>query len=110
MAQHGIPMYLDNRPAGNVLMPVARLHVYGTGGWVAADTAAYADLHVGNANNVNAAGQHAEGRIYLYSAATKAHILRATSTTTEYSHYLPNATGWIATGGNGGTTGVGSST
>ena len=110
MSKYGIPLYLSNRNNGVTLMPVQSLRIYGTGAWNAANTSAYADLIIGNDLNVNEANEHAEGRIYLYSAATKAHIIRGTSTNTDYSHYFPNSSGWIATGGNGTSEGVGSST
>lgn len=74
-----------------------------------ADTAAYTTVAIGNAQNVSAANNaHSEGRIYLYSAATKAHIIKGASTTTDYTHYFPNQSGWIAIGGDGSSTGVGS--
>ena len=60
----------------------------------------------GRSSQTRVAG-NAEGRIYLYSAATKAHIIRGASVTTDRSHYFPNSTGWIATGGNGTSTGAG---
>lgn len=60
------------------------------------NTAAYSDLILGNSANVSTTTAHSEGRLFLYSAATKAHIIKGTSTTTEYTHTLPNATGTIA--------------
>ena len=78
-----------------------------TGVTSAANTAAYADVIIGNANNVNTKNAHAEGRIYLYSAATAAHKIIGKSTTSEYTHTFPNSTGWIVTGGNGTSTGAG---
>lgn len=75
-----------------------------------ANTAAYTDLTLGNTANVSTTTAHSEGRIFLYSAATKYHQISGTSTTTNYIHYLPNNTGWVATGGNGTSTGVGSLT
>ena len=74
-------------------------------------TAGLAYLTVGNSGEgrstqTRTAG-NAEGRIYLYSTATKAHIIRGASTTSDRSHYFPSATGWIATGGNGTSTGAG---
>lgn len=74
-----------------------------------ANIAAYTTVAIGNAQNVSAANNaHSEGRIYLYSAATNAHIIKGASTTTDYTHYFPNQSGWIAIGGNGSSTGVGS--
>ena len=75
-----------------------------------ASTAAYSDLNIGNNVNVATASAHSEGRIYLFSANTGAHILRATSTASDITHYFPNSTGWVATGGNGTDSGVGDST
>lgn len=72
------------------------------------NTAAYTDLILGNNADVNSNTAHSEGRIKLYSAATHAHILQGASTTTDYTHILPNIAGWVATGGDGSTTGVGS--
>lgn len=78
--------------------------------YTAANTEKWSTLYIGNTANVNAENTHSQGRIYLYSAATQAHIIYGTSTTTAYSHYFPNKTGWIAIGGNGTSTGVGSAT
>lgn len=75
-----------------------------------ASTAAYSDLKIGNNANVTTTSAHSEGRLYLYSANVGAHILRATSSASDITHYFPNSTGWIATGGNGTSTGVGNGT
>lgn len=60
-----------------------------------ANTHAYADLTLGNTVNVTSTSSHSEGRIYIYSAATKAHIIVGESTTTDYTHTLPNNTGLL---------------
>lgn len=73
------------------------------------DTNYYSDLILGNNLNKTIANAHAEGRVIIYSSATAAHIIMGTATIDEYTHYLPNETGWIAIGGNGIDTGVGSS-
>ena len=107
IAKYGVPYYIDNRDTGTVLMPVSKLYVYGVRGWAAANTDVYADLMIGNGDAKSSANQHAEGRIYLYSASTAPHMILGTSTSTTYTHTFPNAGGWIATGA---TAGVGSST
>lgn len=60
-----------------------------------ANTAAYTNLTLGNTVNVTSTSAHSEGRIYIYSAATKSHIIVGTSTTTDYTHTLPNNTGLL---------------
>lgn len=62
-----------------------------------ADTSAYDVLKLGNATNVTSTTAHSEGKINLYSAATKSHIIVGKSTTTDYTHTLPNKTGIIVT-------------
>lgn len=62
-----------------------------------ANTAAYDVLKLGNATNVTSTTAHSEGKINLYSAATKSHIIVGKSTTTDYTHTLPNKTGIIVT-------------
>lgn len=74
-----------------------------------ANTAAYSYIIAGNATNISSTSGHSEGRLRLYSAATAYHQLAGTSTTTNYTHYLPNSTGWVVTAGNGTSTGAGSS-
>ena len=53
---------------------------------------------------------NAQGLIYLYSSSSSYHALRGAANTTARNHYFPNSTGWVATGGNGTSTGVGSTT
>ena len=74
-----------------------------------ANTASYGELTLGNAAAVSTTTAHSEGRIRLYSANTGSHYIQGTSTTSNYTHYLPNSTGWIVTAGNGTSTGAGSS-
>ena len=57
------------------------------------NTAAYTSLILGNSVNVSTNTNHSEGNIYLYSAATHAHIISGASTTIDYMHTLPNADG-----------------
>lgn len=72
----------------------------------AAGSNGYAALVLGN-TIAQGTAKNAYGFIRLYSQGTNCHNIYPTSTTTDYSHYLPNSTGWIATGGNGTSTGVG---
>lgn len=72
-----------------------------------ANTAAYSDFTLGNSANISTTTAHSEGRLILYSAATKKHIIKGASTTTDYTHTFPKSTGWVATGGDGSSTGVG---
>lgn len=58
-----------------------------------ANTAHYSYIIVGNNGNVSTTTAHTEGRLRLYSAATHYHELAGTSTTTHYTHTLPNQTG-----------------
>ena len=58
-----------------------------------ANTAAYDTLTLGNTAKVSSTTAHSEGRIYLYSADSKAHIIKGTATDTEYTHTLPSDTG-----------------
>lgn len=60
-----------------------------------ANTAKYATLTLGNNANVNTTTAHSEGQIVIYSAATQAHTIKGTSTTTAYTHTLPNSTGLL---------------
>lgn len=73
-----------------------------------ANTAAYDILTLGNNANVSTTTAHSEGKLVLYSAATKAHTIVGTSTTTDYTHTLPNDTGLLVTLSGG--TAKGSST
>lgn len=57
--------------------------------------AAYSTLTLGNNVNQSANTEHSEGQIQLYSAATHAHILQGASTTTDYTHILPNSNGYL---------------
>lgn len=65
-------------------------------------TAAYTNLTLGNSENVSSATAHSEGKITLYSAATNAHIIQGQSATNDFTHTLPNSTGWVATGASTG--------
>ena len=56
-------------------------------------TKAYTNLTLGNNVNVSAGTAHSEGKITLYSEATKAHIIQGQSTTDDFTHTLPNDTG-----------------
>lgn len=62
-----------------------------------ANTAAYDTLSLGNSTNVTSTSAHSEGKIIIYSAATKTHTLVGASTTTDYTHTLPNQTGLLVT-------------
>lgn len=111
--QQGMPLYISDRVTGALRAPVQNFWISGTGAFKNANTESdqegrngLAYLTIGNSDNINAANVHSEGRIYIYSAATKGHVIRGTSTTTDYHHYFPNSTGWIATGGDGTSTGV----
>lgn len=58
---------------------------------------AYDVLSLGNSTNVTSTTAHSEGKINIYSAATKSHIIVGKSTTTDYTHTLPNQTGLLVT-------------
>lgn len=62
---------------------------------------------VGNANKKSAAKASSTGRLRLYGEEDFYHDIYPNSPTAARTHYLPNASGWIATGGNGVDTGVG---
>ena len=49
------------------------------------------------------------GYIRIYGDKTKYHQISPTSNTANYTHYLPNATGWMVIAGDGTSTGAGSS-
>ena len=63
-------------------------------------------LTLGN-STASGTANNAYGKILLYSSSSGYHYINPTETTTGYTHYLPNATGWVATGGNGTTKGAG---
>lgn len=73
-----------------------------------ANTAKYATLTLGNNANVSTTTAHSEGQIVMYSAATQAHTIKGASTTTAYTHTLPNNTGLLVSLSGG--TAKGSST
>ena len=73
-----------------------------------ANTAKYATLTLGNNANVSSTTAHSEGQIVMYSAATQAHTIKGASTTTAYTHTLPNNTGLLVSLSSG--TAKGSST
>ena len=60
-----------------------------------AATTAYSTLILGNNVNQSTNVEHSEGQIWLYSAATHAHILQGASTTADYTHILPNSNGYL---------------
>lgn len=63
-----------------------------------ANATAYDILTLGNSINVSSTTEHSEGKINLYSAGTKAHIIVGkTTTTNDYTHTLPNQTGLLVT-------------
>lgn len=112
LSRYNVPIYVNGSandiPA--VRIPAGTLYIGDDLRYTAANTAKYATLLLGNSSNINAENAHEEGRIQLYSAATSYHMIYGASTTTAYTHTFPNATGWVATGGNGSSTGVGDST
>ena len=66
-------------------------------------------LYLGN-TTAQANKNNATEKIVLYSKGTKGHIIVPSTTALtsgHVTHYLPNTTGWIATGGDGTSTGVG---
>ena len=65
---------------------------------------------VGNSNKKSAAAGSSTGRIRLYGEEANYHDIYPGAPDGNRTHYLPNATGWIATGGNGTSTGVGNAT
>ena len=101
MAQWGVPIEVL-KPNNAVLAHGINWQFYGAGGWIAANTNNYADVYIGNSSNKNAANEHAEGRLFIYSAATHYHLINTTSTTTHYTHTLPNGSGWLVTGASAG--------
>ena len=63
-----------------------------------ANATAYDILTLGNNINVSSTTEHSEGKINLYSAGTKAHIIVGKITATnDYTHTLPNQTGLLVT-------------
>lgn len=96
MARHGQPIYVTNfEGIGAAHVPTGSLTIGDNLLNTAANTEKWANLIIGNNANVNANNTHSQGRIYLYSAATAAHVIVGSSTTTEYTHTLPNNTGMI---------------
>ena len=99
MARHGQPIYVTSYTAGSGLgaarIPTQDLYIGDDLRSTAANTEKWANLILGNNKNVNTADYHSQGRIYIYSAATAAHVIVGSSTTTEYTHTLPNNTGMI---------------
>ena len=53
-------------------------------------------------NSATNSNDSSEGQIVLYSSNTHAHIIKGASTTTAYTHILPNDDGWIVSGSSGG--------
>lgn len=77
----------------------------------AANAAAYDILTLGNNINVSSTTEHSEGKINLYSAGTKAHVIVGkTTTTNDYTHTLPNQTGLLVTVNGIPSNDIGSST
>lgn len=72
-----------------------------------ANTAAYDVFTLGNSTNVTSTSAHSEGKIVIYSAATQTHTIIGKSTTTAYSHTLPNKDGLLVTNGKTDGTAVG---
>ena len=99
----GYTRIMDGEWYGNNLTVVS-------GGSTTANTEHLSYVIAGNSANVTSTASHTEGILRLYSAATHYHQIRGRSTTTHYTHYLPNQNSWIAVGGNGSNTGVGSTT
>lgn len=65
------------------------------------------DFVLGNSKN-STTNNNSEGQIFLYSSNTNGHWIKPTSVTTvNKEHYLPAESGWLVTGGNGTSTGVG---
>ena len=69
----------------------------------------YAGIVLGNNISTGTAGAgNAYGFIRLYSVDSSYHTINgSTAVTTAVNHSLPGASGWLATGGNGSSTGVG---
>lgn len=113
MARWNTPIYAENYNKGGLgtaRIPTTDLYIGDDMKYSAANTEKWSTLILGNEQNINDENTHSQGRICIYSAATKAHFIYGASTTTNYSHYLPNANGWIATGGDGSSSGVGDAT
>ena len=90
----GVPVYNTNfgyNPSSKIL--IINVATLKSDPKNVANTPGYDTLTLGNETNVSSANAHSEGQIYLYSAATQAHIIKGTSTTSAYTHTLPNDTG-----------------
>lgn len=64
-------------------------------------------LILGNANKKSAETAASYGYIRIYGEEANYHDIYPGAPNGNRSHYLPNATGWIVTGGNGTSTGTG---
>ena len=73
-----------------------------------ADTTGSEELVLGNSTATGTVG-NTFGRLALYSTGTSGQYLTATGSGWK-NHVLPNSSGWVATGGNGSSTGAGSAT
>lgn len=69
----------------------------------------YEELVIGNNINQGTAN-NCYGRFAIYSANTAGSYITAASSTSWITHVLPATTGWLATGGNGTSTGAGDAT
>lgn len=79
--------------------------------YTAAGIEKWSTLALGNGYDIAAENTHSRGRILIYGNKTGSHyIYSADNNTNSYAAYLGKATGWIAIGGNGTSTGVGGST
>ena len=108
MARSNFPMYFNDRNAPIIKLLGQCYDFSGNEGYYAANTNNYAMVRIGNANKKSVANNHAEGQLYIYSAENGAHMVRGTSITSNITHTLPSTAGWVATGGNGSSTGAGS--
>ena len=79
--------YLTQKGTGAARLAVTTLGTTSAGG--------VTTLTLGNSSN-STTNYNSQGKIVLYSANTAAHTIDTTSTTTAYTHTLPNATGTIA--------------
>lgn len=109
MGRYDEPYYIYDYRLGRVQFSTDTVRIYDDLLYTAANTDKWATLQLGNGDKKDALNRHAEGQILMYSSMNGYHYIRETpGNTGGYTAYLAKATGWIAIGGNGSSTGVGS--
>lgn len=114
MMRFNSPIYVsnyNNGGLGEARVGAATLLVGDDLRWTAAGTDKYSSLILGNNKSIDNEDAHSRGCIYIYNNKTGYNVIySAADHAGTYSNYFGKASGYIAIGGNGGSTGVGSAT